>query len=743
MKIEKLAPLVLSLSLLANSILSQSVNACAFSSQTYFSYSTHPDLPLEPFAAGKLGILNSSYARSYLFCAYKYLSGVSLTKEEQNELVSLWNERLTTADYGSSVDTGAWLKARQAVKSAKKIDKLYTDRPVSKDEVYQQYCNCQPAAFNSAIAKLSELSAKFGPDSSQVKQWLEAQDMVFANCGSEPYSDKIPASSIPSLLDADADKALKQERAYQIAAANFYAQNFEAARKEFDQIASDASSPRKQIAAYLAVRALIRQATLAKTLDLKILELAAQRIKNLLADGQFAELKADIKELSDFVSVRLSPADHLRKLVKEKVSQASVCEFTKTLDQILGDGDGGVDAEPYSKLPEELKKDELVDWILCFKCNDPSAKTHAVAEYKKGKSTAWLVSAISKLDGKEPELKSLMSDASAKLAGPGRWTLFYHLARLNILVGNLPKAKADLDEVLSDKAKSAELPMGSLNLLKDLRLPLAANLDEFIKYGFQNPMPACSGGCVEQVPDDMDSIIKGKQAAEKPLFTAAAGGIMQSSLPLSVLKQLAEKKQLLQDIRNNIAWTSWVRAALISDEQAARELAPLVKALSPAKGRFIDAYLAAASPELRKFAAAFLMLRYSSANPNPSWGPLSEDAYGDSSGWWWGSPPLAASDAPKMAPAFLTAAQKTQCKGELDKLAKVEAAPNYLSKIVIAFAKAHPNDPRVPEALHLAVKSTRYGVSDDETKLLSKEAFQILHKKYKGNTWTQNTPYYY
>jgi hypothetical protein len=26
-----------------------------------------------------------------------------------------------------------------------------------------------------------------------------------------------------------------------------------------------------------------------------------------------------------------------------------------------------------------------------------------------------------------------------------------------------------------------------------------------------------------------------------------------------------------------------------------------------------------------------------------------------------------------------------------------------------------PNDPRVPEALHLAVRATRYGCTDDET----------------------------
>jgi hypothetical protein len=49
----------------------------------------------------------------------------------------------------------------------------------------------------------------------------------------------------------------------------------------------------------------------------------------------------------------------------------------------------------------------------------------------------------------------------------------------------------------------------------------------------------------------------------------------------------------------------------------------------------------------------------------------------------------------------------------------------------------------VPEALHRFVKATRYGSTDDATKTYSKQAFTVLHSKYKGNTWTKQTPYYY
>jgi hypothetical protein len=69
---------------------------------------------------------------------------------------------------------------------------------------------------------------------------------------------------------------------------------------------------------------------------------------------------------------------------------------------------------------------------------------------------------------------------------------------------------------------------------------------------------------------------------------------------------------------------------------------------------------------------------------------------------------------------------------------------NYLCAAAIAWAKAHPEDPRVPESLHLAVRATRYGAgTDKESSRYSKEAFDLLHKKYPDSPWTKQTKYWY
>ena len=305
---------------------------CAFGGGPYWTYTIHPDFPMDKFASGQLGILKNTYARSYLLAAYRYLSNKPLTKEEQEGFTSLWTDRLSLTDSTCAGNTESWIKLRATVPGVSKIENIDTERPVSKDNSYQSYCNAQTSAFETAAKSLKSMIDKYGIGSEQVKEWVAAQDMVFANCGSPMYSDKIPETKIPEALPSTADANLKRERAYQIAAANFYSQNFDAAAKDFDAIASDADSRWKEMAGYLAVRSMIRQATLAKELNSKLLEQAGQKIQQLIANPSYASLKEDLTSLANFVAVRISPDEHLNRLVAEKFNKESVEEITKTLD---------------------------------------------------------------------------------------------------------------------------------------------------------------------------------------------------------------------------------------------------------------------------------------------------------------------------------------------------------------------------------------------------------------------------
>ena len=57
--------------------------ACGpISLEAIFVFTVHPGYPLERFAAGRLGVVQPTYARSYLYVAYRHLSGSGFTAEE-------------------------------------------------------------------------------------------------------------------------------------------------------------------------------------------------------------------------------------------------------------------------------------------------------------------------------------------------------------------------------------------------------------------------------------------------------------------------------------------------------------------------------------------------------------------------------------------------------------------------------------------------------------------------------------
>jgi hypothetical protein len=101
------------------------------------------------------------------------------------------------------------------------------------------------------------------------------------------------------------------------------------------------------------------------------------------------------------------------------------------------------------------------------------------------------------------------------------------------------------------------------------------------------------------------------------------------------------------------------------------------------------------------------------------------------------------SPSPVRSLPFLSDQECAQADAELSKLFAIPPGPNYLSNQAIRWGRNHPDDPRVPEALHLAVRSTRVGCDDNETTKFSRAAFQLLHQRYPNSEWVKKTKYWY
>jgi len=141
------------------------VFACGpFTLSSIFVYTVHPAYPLERFARGDIGVVQSGYARSYLYVAYRHLAGIGFTEQEQKALTELWKDRLNYRGSSGEEDwVQSWLTARKKVPGLAEPPKIEAYRSRAKPNEYETYLNCQEDAFATARDKARNRAPASGP----------------------------------------------------------------------------------------------------------------------------------------------------------------------------------------------------------------------------------------------------------------------------------------------------------------------------------------------------------------------------------------------------------------------------------------------------------------------------------------------------------------------------------------------------------------------------------------------------
>src|SRR4030095_2272376 len=340
----------------------------------------------------------------------------------------------------------------------------------------------------------------------------------------------------------------------------------------------------------------------------------------------------------------------------------------------------------------------------------------------------------------------------------------FHVVRLFIESGRFDEARAKLDDILSKYR--TRLTTSGLNQLLNQRMLLATSLEDFLVYAQRVPAAFSWNDDGREVPTEESELSdQTKSLHAKPLFDTDTTQILNRRLPLDLLRQAAESKTLTTHLRRDVAQATWIRAVLLNDTKTADALVPTLKGLVPELAPLLDEYVAANQPEAKRLTAIYAWLRFPGIEPIVDEGigrttPLSEqDSYRDN--WWCGAAFTApATNEPAepgtlkiktsadyiregTLPLFVSAAQRTAAERESTTLNSLGAAPNLLCREAVKWANMNGADARVPEALHLAVKSTRYGCADKLTARWSKAAFDILHRRYPKSPWTKKTPYWF
>ena len=743
---------VIALLLIAGLLTSSSdLSSCGpFLLTAVFTLSRQPDQPDTSFAQGQLGILLPSFSRSYLVVAYRHLTGVGVNSTERAAFfppptapapAPKWIREWSTS-IPPSVDE--WLEARKKVSGApppSKIDVYHRD---TAPNAYSEYVNCTDDAFHTATltlqARLSKLSA------AEIEDWLQGQDDVFANCSAGPV--------IPKPVPDGANPLLRSDRAYQIAAANFYARNFEQAESQFRAIAADQGSSWRAISTYLLARCKIRRATLANQPE--AMSQAESELEAVLNDASAGAVHPAAARLLEFVRARLNPERRLHELSQSILAKNAPPSLAQDFIDYL--------FLFYKRNGSVTPPDDLTDWLETFRTNTPLSD-HTVQRWRATQSLPWLLAALSQAyPGASVTPELLQAADKIKSDSPAYATIAFHSIRLLEESKQPAEARLRLDALLASRG---QYPPSATNLFLAERMRAAESWPAFLKYAPRIPVGSGFDYDIES-PSNFTADPQLKAfAGGRAVLDADSSSILNEQVPLALLKDAATNSLLPSSLRSGIATAAWARAVLLDNHALARELAPLVQTLVPQLTQPLASYINAADNDARKFEAVYLMLK------NPGVRPFIETGFGRlvpmakidnlRDNWWCSlspqvenyqsdyyhsrshfSGPLAMLyGTSKAEAAFLAEADRTQAENEWKRLAQLATAPTLLSGQAVDYLKSHPADPRAPEALALAVRSTRYGCGDATTSKQSQAAFRLLHSRYPNSEWAKKTKYYY
>jgi hypothetical protein len=730
------------------------VSACLFMTVIIPVHSTRP-ADAGAFAKGSIGVVPPTYARRYLVGAYRRFSGLPTTGLEVGPKLP------------SDVDSAAeWLAARDRILHRGEL----TPASLKLNQWavglnYQAFLNCSDNAFVVATRTLEARVRVYGENSATVADWLRAQDAVFANCQGG-------RATLPEPAAAPADALTRADRAYQTASALFYACDYENAAAKFRAIADDGSSPWRVYGRLLAGRALMRRASL--KLDAE----AARDVPAIAAraDAEFAaaetdrtipdDLRASAASLRHILFARSDPVARLHQLSAQAMrngpwSFQEVTDFTVLFDDAVSRG-SSYDYDRLAVRDAVTRSDDLLDWIVTLQGTGRTAAAHALARWKSTRSTPWLVAALWKTPADSADAPALLTAAANVPRGSPASTTIAFL-RVRLLLGRGAGAEAARTLAQLPDSPTSGTSMETVNLFRALRLQSANSLDAWLaaapRWSVWEGM-ALGDAAVAPHPEQMG-------------FDQDSARLLTEQFPLTRMLDAAETSTLPARLRLILASAAWTRATELNDDGVGQRVAPLLERLAPKLGPEIDQYLAAGDPEQRHDRALLMILRWPTFRnyvPLAEWAPdgvfvrfttpLHMSAFEMRSVWWCGfdepsylgapgpyeeAPVARLGDfvPPAHPPSFLTSADRAQGQSEWARIAALGAAPNYLTREALAWAKARPDDADVPEALALAVQGTHTSCSDKQTGALSHAAFDLLHQRYPASPWTKKTKYWY
>ncbi|MFX1680850.1 hypothetical protein PV762_16600 [Mitsuaria sp. CC2] len=769
-----------------------SARASGFDDTNDFLTTSRTEIRLDRYVQGQLGVVLPTYSRPMLYTAWRAIASA----DARRPLVPIAGEWLDKAccDAGAGESSwdperhppvAAWLAARKELVAEPPRWRPGTMKETA-ERSYVEFLNCPDGAYAFAVETLATLRQRPDATPTRLREWIDGQDRVFAQCAPGLAAKafpppKTPPAAPPALTELPLAEALawRQARQYQRAAAAFYAGDWATAEAGFAAIAADEHHPWQAWASLARMRTLVRQVSLAtpgtgegnpQRLPTTLLDRLQPMAAKIAAHADWTVQRQAAENLLNLVRAQTDPERRFTQLTRELAqldkppAPQSLADWARIADHWLDAGPDGVQRARFAQV-EALP---VLDWIYAYRgCESPAAQATAeppqAARWKaRPDSVLWLIPAMACADGaklvKARTTWGAMQAAADRVPAthPGWMTVRLEQVRLLREAGEFDRARAQLAALTA--APGGPTP-SARNLIAAEALKLAATPADALPW-LSREYGTWSRFNRADAPYPYDFPAPTRRALD---FDGAQ--VVIRRFTLAEWQDAAASPVVAPSVRAQLAFGLWWRAELLGRAELARGAASTLAALLPrAEGEALTGpYLRATTDAGRRGALWRASVTHPRLSAALSYGSGSDDVVADLAagdpqdavaGMWCrldaaeGGIELEAASqgkpesnpVPGAGPGWPAVDLVVQ---ERVALRATGSATGAFAKWVLAEARRPDRPADLPWLLYVGIQSTKGGCTDKDNSAQSKAMFQTLHRLYPKSEWAKRSPYFY
>lgn len=742
---------------------------------------SYPDFPLTKYVAGHLGVINPKYKLSYLIIAYRYLSNHPLSTDEQQQVISSYEDFFSRDSYfeGALIVNSKESKQKLQENFEKKLDEqiwweklsdtsfmaLDLESIMNQSQVDPLISNAPFDKFTFASLRLrriiKELETNKIPQekrNSILLPWILAQQKLL-----QSYAQREELQKLIDNIATDGISILQLEKEYMYAVSYFKSeekQDLIKASELFCTLAKNNEYPWQEWVTYLQYRALTRAASLnfdrfnVTDEESALMKTALGGMQQLADNAQDPLVKRAALDYKDIINGRLDIMGRLIDLLNQSAQNITTLNFSNILfyDQVLGG----------QQIVGESS--EILLWLSAYLSNSPATFQNAYRQWHKmPDNVAWLLVALNHVQVAMPTQQEELFKAAeqVKSTHPGFYSIraawINAMMKLNKNQSELVTAQRELiDNTLATLTPGENY---STTIYFSKRgLALADKVDKLINYGIFIPSTS------------LLALYPPKETTFLPYYSLPELSEILNRLPLSVLTHIAKSDQVPEPLRPQLYAAIWARATLLGKFAIADQIASQTMQLNPVLADTIQLSIKTSVLDERQKLLISALLDYPELKPlfnlRNTWDPVIDD-YEDrafeitsrkiinsayerlfwcaqvtiNKGFNDDEEKIFGSQTPMVN--LLTSEQKQELASEEAIIKTLPDGAQWIAKTTAQLAKKHPKDPHYAKLLAKSVEITRTANCYDHASYASKQAFLALHQLFPMSKWAKRTKYYY